>query len=303
MVFYLIFKKIYYKIRDEINKGNQKHIVEDGLKTGITKKSFNYLNEDYAKGNIYYKDNNSNIVIIDIHGGAWIAGDKDTNDSFCYCLAQEGFIVYSLSYRNVDTCILKDQIFDIFNFINKIKEDIKNKLIFLTGDSAGGQLSLLTYIINNSNLLNILNLNRLDINISGLILNHSVCDIEEAANLEDSKLLSKYVAIPGMKRLLYGKKYKNDLFCKLTINPTKYIFKDTKLPPILLISSKGDKEYYKQTLTLFDYLKSLDKEVYLYFEEDENAEHVYNVTNPNSKLGDKCNKEIVKFIKNVVNNQ
>lgn len=38
-------------------------------------------------------------VIIDIHGGGWMYGDKDLNEPYCEALAKRGFVV--VSFRTV----------------------------------------------------------------------------------------------------------------------------------------------------------------------------------------------------------
>lgn len=302
-MFYFMFKKIYYKIRDEINAGNKKRLDREVLDKNITVNTYQY--KDNLAFNIYSKDNSSNTLVIDIHGGGWICGDKDTNRGFCYELAKANFKVCSLDYRLIDKVTIKEQIEDIFclfKYLETNKDIFNLKLdnVILTGDSAGGQLALLSYIINErTDLREIFNVDKINFNIKGLILNHSVCNLDLAAKLRGHRLLSKYVSIPGLLRMLYGKGYKNKEIYQKTADPKKYIYKETKLPKILIISSLGDKEYKYQSDILVSLLNEKGKDCFYYLEQSD-AEHVFNIARPNSEEGIKCNLEIINFINGLI---
>ena len=66
--------------------------------------SLNYTNNDkdeFRKFNIYKPESeNKNLpLIIDIHGGGWVYGDKDLNDEYASYLASKGYNVVTFSYR------------------------------------------------------------------------------------------------------------------------------------------------------------------------------------------------------------
>lgn len=89
------------------------------------------------------KENEKLPVIIDIHGGGWMYGDKELNAPYCEALASRGFAVVCFSY-SLFPCVTfptpVQEIFKAINFVREIAEeynlDIDNA--FLTGDSAGG---------------------------------------------------------------------------------------------------------------------------------------------------------------------
>jgi len=91
-------------------------------------------------------------VIIFYHGGGFVIGDLDTNDSICRDLCyKSGRMVVSISYRLAPEhpfpCAPKD-CFDalewVINNVDSINADI-NK-IFVAGESAGGNLAAVTAI-------------------------------------------------------------------------------------------------------------------------------------------------------------
>lgn len=92
-------------------------------------------------------------VIIDIHGGGWMYGNKELNKNYCYELAARGFTVFNVSYRLAPEVRFDAQMRDVFAAYRFIGEHVKEyggdpDNIFLTGDSAGGHIVTLTSVIN-----------------------------------------------------------------------------------------------------------------------------------------------------------
>lgn len=89
-------------------------------------------------------------LVLFIHGGAWIAGDKGSYEKGVESTASSfGFAGASLNYRYIgDNVSLHDELDDIQAALQKIKEigaenGVNINKVLLTGDSAGGHLSLL----------------------------------------------------------------------------------------------------------------------------------------------------------------
>lgn len=89
-------------------------------------------------------------LVLFIHGGAWIAGDKESYDSgMNYGASELGIATASVNYRYIsDDVDLLDVLDDIDAALGKIKAKgaevgVNINKVLLTGDSAGGHLSLL----------------------------------------------------------------------------------------------------------------------------------------------------------------
>lgn len=84
-------------------------------------------------------------VIVSIHGGGWVYGDKELYSHYCMRLAQRGFSVVNFTYRlapeNKYPAPLEDSC-AVFHWIMENAGDyfLDTKNIFVLGDSAGGQL-------------------------------------------------------------------------------------------------------------------------------------------------------------------
>ncbi|MGN0464296.1 MAG: alpha/beta hydrolase, partial [Acutalibacteraceae bacterium] len=109
---------------------------------------------------VYYPEGTSEKlpVIIDIHGGGWMYGDKDLNKMYCLNLAKRGFVVFNISYRLVPTVTVNEQLQDVALALRWISENMKDypcvkDEIMLTGDSAGGQLASFSAILMTSSEL------------------------------------------------------------------------------------------------------------------------------------------------------
>lgn len=308
---YAVFKRSYFVVKRLIEAKDQKRMRREVLPKEITHTEYVYLEDGHHlhRFNLYknlkVKDTKHLPLIIDIHGGGWICGDKDTNNHFNYHLALGGNNVSSLSYRTIDRCTIREQIQDIFAYLHFLEEHadylgICLNDVSLTGDSAGGQLALLAHCINQDKKLQKL-FSVLPVKFSAkcLILNHSVCYINEAGKLPGRPITSRLLCIPGLQRMMYGKKFTQNKLYQNTFSPMRYIHEGSKIPPILLITSKGDKNYSYQTLKLYRDLTAAGRMCELYYEKNANAGHVFNVAYPDSAAGKKCNRHILKYIKDL----
>ena len=91
-------------------------------------------------------------VYMDVHGGGFVYGYKDLNRNFCIALARRGFAVVSISYRVFPQADFLGQLQDVnaaYQWLVAHADEypIDANRIGITGDSAGGCLSLFTLAI------------------------------------------------------------------------------------------------------------------------------------------------------------
>lgn len=92
-------------------------------------------------------------VMIDVHGGGWMYGTKLLNKNYCLALAKRGFVVFNINYRLLPDVRFNAQMQDVFAAFKWIRANCETyggdrDNIFLTGDSAGGNLVTLASLIN-----------------------------------------------------------------------------------------------------------------------------------------------------------
>ena len=91
-------------------------------------------------------------VIVSVHGGGWVYGDKDRYQFYCMDLARRGFAVVNFTYHLapkykfpqplLDTCMAFQWVLD-----NADQYGLDTKNVFAVGDSAGGHLLALYCIL------------------------------------------------------------------------------------------------------------------------------------------------------------
>ncbi len=305
---YLVFLVVILSIKYYLDHTSRRRKKKEVLPDGVVKSTYEYARSERKRDrhecNIYTPETGELRdlpVIVDIHGGCWVHGDKDVYDNYNSQLVKEGNIVSSLTYRTADRVCLADQIRDVFAYLHFL-EDSAEELnlcmdkIMLTGDSAGADLALIAYCINQSeHLQKVFRVRPVNIQIRCLALTHPVCFIDQAGSIPQSQFLSKYFGIPGLQRLLYGKNYSETEEYQYSVNPSKFIEEDMTFPPILLVTSEGDSTYKYQTFLLADLLDSCGIDYRIYYEKNKDAPHVFNISEPLSRLAQKCNRYINDF--------
>ena len=302
-----IIKKQFKKASKEMLLGDLESINKQKDNKTVQVDTYNYLDDkkSYSLLNYYYKKDEptkGKDLIIDIHGGAWIYGDNNTNGLFCMDFADKNYIVTSFTYRLlIDNHNLIDIVHDIFDSINYILKDPNNygynkDNISLFGDSAGGHLLLLFLAINNSTeLQKIYGVNHIDINIKNVILNHP------APFLLDLILIKKHDFINYLAKRTFNKMMFNNNKKKNILRNNSSIDQiiDSIDPNLnyLLISSNGDRVCQEQAFRLHQLFIDNNIKHDFYFEKDERAFHVYNVLEPDKELGINCNNYIYNFLK------
>ena len=110
-----------------------------------------YGNHERQKLDLYIPKNSGDEVglILMIHGGAWVAGDKSAYRDLIKSWADKGYAAASINYRYLDYNVSFDDILDdIDSALHKIKNtgaeyNVNITKMILSGHSAGGHLSML----------------------------------------------------------------------------------------------------------------------------------------------------------------
>ncbi len=121
-----------------------------GIDTVMKYENVSYGSHERHTLNLYVpKNKKSTGLVLMIHGGAWIGGDKAEFDSKLEELSEKGYAAAAVNYRYISEDVdLNDLMDDIQLAVTKIKElgkdcDTDINRMLLTGGSAGGHLSLL----------------------------------------------------------------------------------------------------------------------------------------------------------------
>ena len=185
-------------------------------------------------------------VIVSVHGGGWVYGDKERYQYYCMSLVQHGFAVVNYTYRVAPESKFPASIEDtntVFQWILDHNETYKldTNNIFGVGDSAGGHiLGLYANILTNTNYRKQFNLDiPQNLQLNAIALNCSVSEIRTE--------LEMFL----MKELLPEKGTEKEFD---TLNVAKYITSD--FPPSFIMTCS--KDFLKKDASLLS--KSLMKQ-------------------------------------------
>ena len=172
-------------------------------------------------------------VIINVHGGGLLLGNKEFNRYFCALLCKKGFLVYSIEYRLVPDCMIFDQLRDVFAAMDFIKKRVKPdggdlSHVYMVGDSGGACLITYANAIQNSyKIAKAAGVKPSDLHVSALGL---ISGMFYTTKFDKIGLF--------LPKFLYGKNYKKTPFSKY-VNPENKELVNS-LAPAWLVTSHND---------------------------------------------------------------
>lgn len=289
--------KIIHFLNKMLNKLDTKRLASQVPPKNVTSlRDIPYLDDGNPMHtlDIYYKDSDNLAklpVIIDIHGGGWIYGEKRINEYFCMTFAHDGFLVININYRLITESQFPSQIQDIYAVFNWLENNYQNYPIdinnlFIMGDSAGAHLaSLATAYLNNDEI-------KAKLHIHSTLKFNACCLI---CGIYDVDKLLKYKVpfmVKSMGNYFLGNTYKTHEMRKY-LNFYNYI--TPEFPKTLLVSGKGDmlKRASHQCETK---LNAKNISCHLDFTNNKEFIHVYNIIKFDQPMGISVNIKIVDFL-------
>ena len=244
--------------------------------------AYNLLDICYPKD----KEGKKLPVIINVHGGAYVYGSKETYQFYAADLAHRGFVVINFNYRLAPKYKFPTPLKDLSQVIqwlegkkDRYPVDLSN--VFLIGDSAGAQLvSQYAAIYSNEKYRKLFRLRKPEITIKGISLACGLYDLEDHLSGKRTGLIKDYFS---SKPESFGEKLK----------VLDYITKD--YPPCFIFSSGGD-FLLKNLEPMTELLKSRDVECESRVYGDETTGHVFHV-DIKSELATQANNDQCEFLK------
>lgn len=249
----------------------------------------------YAKGltmDLCYSRYQKDCFIVDVHGGAWVYGDKKLNRHFCMHLAKAGYPVCNINYRLVPEVTLKEQIQDLFRALHYLKQHQREYGFFqqklcLCGDSAGAHLvSLAACIMKDEELKKAYEVTWSYGPADYLLLQHGIYDLTPL--LEGKKL--------------YLKKFNQWMFSKEKVIQDKHsiyhlINQDWKTP-IFLLSSEQDTMFCSQTITFAKKLEEyhIPHVTMIWDSSYQQLSHVFPIAHPDYEESQESIQQMIKFL-------
>ena len=163
-------------------------------------------------------------VVIYIHGGGWVVGDRKRVYNMPDWLTSKGYIFVALDYRKIPNTTIDGQVRDVTAAVAWARRNIRkyggdpNRMV-LMGHSAGAHLSALVAAQGKAN------------GLRGIIPN----------DVQAYDLLA-YVTKRGSIGSMFGKAFTNEPKNWIKWSPTTYARKTRRMPPHLILYSKSQGE-------------------------------------------------------------
>ncbi len=295
--------ELVFKAIDVLGHAPQNAKSFDGI-TCI--KDIAYGEADLQKGDLYFKDgiNKSDAkkpIVLYIHGGGFIKGDKKHRVTVSEYYANEDCFVFSINYRlppEVDIFGQIDDCISALNFIKILAEsyniDLNN--IFITGDSSGScQTTFLAAIKYDDDLRVKLGCREVEVDIKGLMLMSGIYDVEALV-----KHIKLFGVIPQTAGMILNFKLKSDLSnlneyefydC---MSPSKFV--NSKWCPVFISWAEDDIFCKGQGEAMSNALKSHIDDVSTYSVKGILNNHCYHLFLKSNKYAEECMKKSVDFI-------
>ena len=190
-------------------------------------------------------------VIINIHGGGWKSGSKDTQGGFS-SFFKAGFAVANMEYRMSDQAKAPAAVEDtrcmlVYLIKNAKKLNIDPKKIIIMGGSAGGHLALMGGLLGNDHRFDTNCLGTENIKVAAIIDKYGIMDVWDWTYGADHKSSSPAAWL--------GDNVKNEAFIK-SVSPITYVTKNS--PPVFIVHGDADPTVpYRQSVELHKKLQEL----------------------------------------------
>lgn len=295
----MLIDKILAAFWKNTERMDNKRIATLTPPTGITEvNNIAYLDDGHVHHqlDVYYpegtKETDRLPVLIDIHGGGWMYGDKELNKYYCLELTTKGFVVFNMSYRLYPEVNARQQLWDISHCLKWISENLGSfpcdtDNIYLTGDSAGGMLAAFTAMLSESEKMREL------YDTPDFSLRFNAVGLTSPVPRMNGDFPVNYYT-----RIMLGKDYKNEKWADY-VN-LEDILTLGKMPPTFLLTSSGDFLARKETRIAAQTLKKagIDHQL-MDFEKYNGVDlpHVFPVIYPFNEESQRAINEMLAFFR------
>jgi acetyl esterase/lipase len=190
-------------------------------------------------------------IVINIHGGGWKSGTKDTQGGFSPFF-KAGFAVANMEYRmsgqaKAPAAIEDTRCMLIYLIENAKKLNIDPNKIIIMGGSAGGHLALMGGLLANDHRFDTNCMGTENIKVAAIIDKYGIMDVWDWTYGPQHKSSSPAFWL--------GDNVKNDSFIQ-SVSPITYVTKNS--PPIFIVHGDADPTVpYRQSVDLYKKLQEL----------------------------------------------
>lgn len=276
------------EMRKENRKKDEKRDAGVDLKpTGIIQQNNLLYGTHQQLCDVYYPAQIDEVrIIVNIHGGGWIYGDKEIYKAYCLRLAQQGFVVVNFNYRLAPEQPFPAAIDDVNELFQWLGQWVTTEPVFIVADSAGAQLALQYVTIqSNESFRELFSYESLSYPISKVALYCGVYFLETSPTINEGRLKDLRKAyLPDEIWQKYDKQLRTENYLTSSI-------------PDLFLATGHEDFLREDTHRLHDYLveKKIKHQMKDYRSATEEVRHVFEL-HPNTTVSKQAMNDLMTFL-------
>lgn len=234
-------------------------------------------------------------LVINIHGGGWIVGDKKFRKGFSLLLARESLAVFNINYGLAPQYRYPDCVKHVYDAIKWAFEHAEEyrfdtQKIFLSGDSSGAHLaSLAAATLRNTEFQTRLKIETGDFRLAGVLLYCGPYNLETMLDKPFASSVFSEVSGGHPLRDIESYEYRDEL------SPINFVRED--FPKAFLVMGKNDLICGGQTEELIKKLNEKNVKYELFYAKGAlNSQHCFHLYYKR-KNARRCIARSIKFIK------
>ena len=243
-------------------------------------------------------DGETKPVIVEVHGGAYIGGDKKLNTAHSEYYAQHGFAVVNTNYTTLSHGDFQNVVKEFTNVLHWVEDNAEEygfdtEHVFMSGDSAGGYfVTLMAAVLNSEELQQYYGVTVPGFDVGGFILTCPGSDIRVIAEaLDDEEGMSAKIAQQIGAEVLGDPDIVDHADIYTIVDPETF-------PEVYILTTPDDDVLYAETLRFHEFLEEKGiTHVYTEYASEENQlEHVFNIGHTDWAESIKANDDAIAYL-------
>lgn len=239
-------------------------------------------------------------TIIEVHGGGFFGGTKETNTDHSRFYAEQGFAVVTPNYTHLpkgDFQTLMEEIFGVMHWMENNAEayhlDLDN--VFISGDSAGGfTVALTALLIGDENVRAQYGVTPPSFPLKAYVLTCPKVNVPGDREMLDTKNGPASFSANKIKPVLLD----DEMMAKVDL---LNLISDS-YPYVYIMTTPDDAILYEEAILFDEFLtsKGIDHEFHVYEREENELMHVFNILKVDYIESIHANSDITDYLKNLI---
>ncbi len=239
-------------------------------------------------------------TVIEVHGGGFFGGTKETNTEHSRFYAENGFAVVTPNYTHMpegNFQTLMEEIFAVLHWVQDHADEYHFDLdnIFMSGDSAGGfTVELTALLLTNDDVRAMYGVELPDYEVKAYVLTCPKVNVPGDREELGKKNGFRSFAAERIESVLMD----DEMMAKVDI----LNLIDERYPYVYLMTTPDDAILYDEVIMFDEFLteKGIPHELHVYESEENKLMHVFNISELSWVESIKANTDMVNYLKSKI---